>query len=149
MDRKPSTGAIVIMASGALMLIGSFLDFFKVDFGFGSEGESAWGSGLFPIAIYPVLFGLIMAAHAAAVSFADVRLPDQPAGFSWKQLHLALAAFALLIMLGYLVVDKGGADLAIGFFLMFLAAIGLMVGAVMFSKEGVTPVAGTAPPTPF
>lgn len=137
------------MASAAVMLLGSFLDFFKVDFGGGSNGESAWGSGLFPIAIYPLLFALVMAAHIAAVTFADARLPEYPLGFTWKQLHLALGAFAALIMLGYLVLDKGGFDFGAGFFLMLLSAIGLVVGAVLLQKESPAPAAGSTPPTPF
>ncbi len=137
------------MASAAVMLVGSFLDFFKVDFPGGSEGESAWGSGLFPIAIYPLLFALLMAGHIAAVSFADPRLPEHLLGFTWRQLHLALGAFAALIMVGYLIVDKGGADFGAGFFLMLLSAIGLVVGAVLLQKESSAPVAGSTPPTPF
>ncbi len=149
MTRKPSTAGIVIMASGAVMLLGSFLDFFKFDSDFGSQSESAWGSGLFPLAIYPLLFALVMTAQVVAVTFADARLPEPPLGFTWKQLHVVLAVVAALIMVGYLILDKGEYDFGAGFFLMFLSAIGLVVGAVLLQKEAPAPAAGSTPPTPF
>jgi hypothetical protein len=78
-------------------------------------------------------------------------------GFGWKQIRLALAVFAGLLMLGFLIVD--GPDKGIGFWLMLLGAIALVAGAVMETigydpqaakaGGGAAPGApGAAPPTP-
>lgn len=131
------------------MLLFSFFAFFK----FGDNSYSAWSGdvpGLFPISLYPVLFGVAMAAQIALTRFANVKLPDHVLGFTWKQIHLILGAFAALLMLGYLITEKGSADFGFGFFIMLLGSIALVVGAVMYRNEGDTaPSAGTTPPTPF
>ena len=149
-DKKPTVPDIVMMAGGVVCLLFSFLAFYK----FGSVSRSAWGSGLFPIATYVALFGLIVGGSVALMKFANVSLPDPILGFSWKQIRLALSLFAGLLMLGYLIVDKGGLDFGIGFWLMLLGAIALVAGAVMetigfdpqAAKGGAAP--GAAPPAP-
>ncbi len=147
---KPTVPDWVMMAGGLVVLLFSFLAFYK----FGSVSRSAWGSGLFPIATYVALFGLIIGGSAALRVFAGTKLPEPIIGFTWKQIRLALAIFAGLLMLGYLIVDKGGLDFGIGFWLMLLGAIALVAGAVMetigfdpqAAKGGAAP--GAAPPAP-
>ncbi len=152
MKSKPTTAQIVIMASGAVCLLFSFFNFYKVDFGGQTEGTSAWGSGLFPLATYVAIIGLVMAGVVALTVFAGVSLPAEILGFTWKQIHLALAFFAALLMLGFLIVDKGSLDLGIGYFFMLLGAAGLLAGAIMLQREpepAAGPGPGTTPPTPF
>lgn len=48
------------MASGGVALLGSFLPFVDVDGQFGGT-VTAWGDGLFPIAAYVAIFGLLQA----------------------------------------------------------------------------------------
>jgi hypothetical protein len=169
--KKLSPAAIVILAAGVVALVASFLAFYKYSYGGvglsqaeidaaraagltlpsnvggGSTSYSAWsnsGFGLFPLAIVPALFGLIMALQVGLTNFANVTLPERVLGFEWPQIHLLLAAQALLLMLCYLAVDNGSASYGIGFWLMFLASIGLVVGAVMLAREPAA-AAGPAP----
>jgi hypothetical protein len=169
--KKLSPAAIVILVAGALALIASFLAFYKYSFGGtglsqaeidaaraagitlpgniggGSTSYSAWSTSgflLFPLAILPALFGLIMALQVALTNFANVKLPERVLGFDWTQIHLLLGIQALLLMLCYLAVDKAGLSYGIGFWLMFLASIGLVVGAVMLARE---PATATGPAT--
>lgn len=60
-------------------------------------------------------------------------------------MHLALGGFSALIMIGYLILNDAK---GIGFWLMFLAAAGLVVGAVLLQRDGARPGTG-APPSPF
>jgi hypothetical protein len=151
-DKKPTVSDIIMMAGGAVCLLFSFLAFYE----FGGSSRSAWGSGLFPIATYVALFGLIVGGSVALTKFANVKMPDPILGFSWKQIRLALSLFAGLLMLGYLIVDKGGLDFGIGFFLMFLGAAALVAGAIMetigfdpqAAKAGGGAAPGAAPPSP-
>ncbi|GIU90222.1 MAG: hypothetical protein KatS3mg010_1321 [Acidimicrobiia bacterium] len=136
--KKLSPGAIVIIAAGALMLIGSFLDFWTIEFFGVSESRNAWSGDTapgFPFTIIPVLCGVVMAVHVALTAFGNVNLPDRLLGFTWSQLHLVLGVQAAIMMLAMLIQDKDPADPGIGFWLMLLAAIGLVVGAVLRERE--------------
>jgi hypothetical protein len=124
-DLKPSQ--IVTMASGAVMLLFSFFAWYKV----AGNSTSAWGSGLFPLAWFVPIFGTISAGVMAATIFGNVRLPEPILSFSWRQIHFILAFSALVIAVGYLLVDSGSVDKGIGFWFNLLGAIGLIVGAVM------------------
>ena len=89
-DKKPTVPDIIMMAGGAVCLLFSFFAFYE----FGGSSESAWGSGLFPIATYVALFGLIVGGSVALMKFANVKMPEPILGFSWKQIRLALSIFA-------------------------------------------------------
>jgi hypothetical protein len=127
-NKQPTPGEITIMVAGAVMLIFSFFDFGR----FVSK-ESAWGSGLFPIATLIPIYGVLMALQIAVTKFGNVNLPDRVAGFTWEQVHLLLGAFALLMSLGWIV--SGLDDKGIGLWVLFLGSIGLVVGAVMLQRE--------------
>jgi hypothetical protein len=167
--KKPSPAGIVILAAGAVALIASFLAFYKYSYGGiaisqadrnaaraagislpgggSSKSFSAWSSsgfGLFPLATLPALLGLVMALQVGLTTFADVKLPARVLGFDWLQIHLVLGVQAVVLMLAYLLVNKGPATYGIGYWLMFVASIGLVVGAVMLSREP-APAAGTNP----
>jgi hypothetical protein len=141
-NRKLSPGNIVIVVSGVVMLIASFLAFYKIDvpagFGIGDKNYSAWSSdvGLFGIATLVVLLGVVMALQVVLTNFANVSLPDRVLGLSWDQIHVALGFQATIMMLAFLVRDKLGLDFGIGFWLMLIAAIALLVGAIMRTREG-------------
>jgi hypothetical protein len=171
--KKLSPAGIVIMVGGVVMLIGSFLAFYKYSLGSlgisaadraaaravgvklpegNSISWSAWthnGAPLFPLTILPVLLGLIMALQVGLTNLANVRLPERVLGFDWKQIHLLCGAQAALLMVLYLIVNKEGASFGVGFWLMLLASIALVVGAVMLSREPAAApggAMGTPPP---
>ncbi len=132
-DSKVTPPVILILVGGGLVLIGSFLDFVSS----GSFGVSAWDGDFvpFPVTIIPVLCGVAMAVHIGLTTFASVNLPDKVLGLGWIQIHLALAFQAVALMVTFLIVEKGGADIGIGLWLMLIASILLIVGAVMRERE--------------
>jgi len=136
-----SVPQIIILASGGVMLIGSFLDFLG--------GENAWSGGL--IFVLAALLGIIMAVVVALTAFANVKLPERVLTLSWNQIHLSLAIYAAILMLSWLLwkVPGGSVDRGAGFWLMFLAAAGLVVGAVMLRNEAPATGGPAAPPTSF
>jgi hypothetical protein len=151
MDKlKLSTANIVILVAGVVMLIASFLAFNKISipsfssggvkFGGGSKSYSAWSTGHFLIATIPALIGVVMAAHVAIVEFASgVKLPEKVLGLSWNQVHLVLGFQATIMMLAFLIQSTPGLDKGIGLFLMLIAAIALLVGAVLRMQEKTNP----------
>jgi hypothetical protein len=139
---------IIIMASGVVMFLFSFFAWYKSSLGGGST--SAWGSGLFPLAWFVPIFGIISAAVMAAVVFGGVRLPEPILSFSWRQIHFVLAFTALVIAVGFLLVDAPGIDRGVGFWFNLLGAIGLTVGSVMeLLSPGQSRSPRSGPATPF
>jgi hypothetical protein len=154
MDKlKLSTANLVILVAGLVMLIASFLAFNKYSRGSvtignvhigGTISYSAWSSHYFLIATIPALIGIVMAAQVAVAGFApEVKLPDRVLGLSWTQIHLVLGFQATIMMLAFLIQDTGILDKGVGLFLMLLAAIALLVGAVLRMQERPS---GSTPP---
>lgn len=142
-DLKPST--IMLIGGGAVLLLGTFLDWVSVDGGdfIGDFGANAWDTDFFGLlGIVAALIGLVIGGGVAARQFGNVNMPSMPFGFSHEQIHIVLSLFAVIITIGFVI--RG--DVGIGLWLSTLAAIVMVVGAVMEANEG----AGDAtPPTQF
>lgn len=126
-NQKPTTAELAIMISGGVMLVGSFLNFYS------GGSSTAWSRFIFPVATLLPLYGVVMAGHIALTKFTGVKLPARIGTFTWEQIHLALAFFAALLALCFLMVNNPG--LAAGVLIEVLAAAGLVYGAVMLQKE--------------
>src|SRR5262245_2399562 len=114
---KLKTSDWVIAASGLVLLIASFLDWFTASvegndiFGGVTVGGNGWDVGFFWAGI-PVLLGLAMIAVVAIRAFApDTKLPDLPIG--WGQALFIAGAIAAVIVLLKLLIgeDVDGAEL--------------------------------------
>ena len=157
----------VIGASAILLLIFSFFPWYDFTVsttiaGVGGghvTGGARSGWSYFLFGIIPVLLALIMLAQIIVTRFTETKLPDLPV--TWAQVHViagGLAAF--LIFLRLVLADSrgtGGFSLAgtgihiaanrkFGLFLAFLAAIGLVVGAVLKLREPAAEAGGATPP---
>ena len=144
MNNNVTPPQIIIMASGAVMLLGSFLKFFGDD--------NAWSSGALPVVTVAAWIGVAMGVVIALEAFANTKLPDRVLTFTWPQLHLVLSIYAALMMLGWLLwkLPSGASlDRGAGFWLMFLGAAGLVVGAVMLRNESPASAGPSSPPTSF
>lgn len=125
---KPTPANLLIMVGGAVMLIGSFLAFYKAP----GQSVTAWSSGLFGIATVVVLCGAAMGGQVALSIYATgVSLPPKLFGLTWDQVHLALGFQAAIMMLAYLFLNHGIASFGIGFWMMLISAIALFAGAIM------------------
>ena len=142
MKTQPKPSQIVIMASGAVCFIFSFLAFVKVP----GDSKGGWGSGIFPFGAFVGIFGLACAVVVALALFSDVKLPDNVLTFNTKQLLFILAFTSAVIMISFLLIDYFGADKGIGLYLCLLGSIGLVVGTVMELLD--TSTGTTAPPPP-
>ena len=156
MKSSPKPSQIAIVAGAAVMLIFSFLDFVKTSYG--SVGYSAWsGDYLFPLAIFPLLFALVVGGTTAATVFGGVELPEPILTMNWKQIDFALAFAATAILLGLAISTPNGLDLGIGLIFSLLGTIALTAGTVMEllnvevggGSGGGTASPSDQPPTPF
>lgn len=138
MEKNPTPGEIVVMAGAGLAFLFSFFPFYSGRSGIGNT--SAWGSGRFPVATLIVFFAVAAGVLVALVRFANVQYPPGGfLGFAWNQLLVALTFFAAILGLAFLIVDKGPFyKLGFGFWLVFIGAIGTLVGAIIMMNEAKT-----------
>jgi hypothetical protein len=122
--QKVTRAEIVILAAGAAMLVGSFLDF--------DSGRSAWSSPWFPIVTLIPLYGVLMAGQIAVTRYAKVDLPPDVASFTWEQLHLLLATFAALMAVCWVIAAE---QRQIGMWILTLGALAAFAGALMLQSE--------------
>jgi len=137
---KISPANIVILVAGVVILIASFLAFYKLEIPKqtlgnitigGSTSYNAWSTGQFLIATLPALLGAVMAAHVVLAAFSNVDLPETVLGLTWDQIHLALGFQAALMMIAFLIRSNPYSSFGIGFWLMLFAGVALLVGAIM------------------
>lgn len=145
---------IVLLASGAVLFLFSFFAFLTFS-GFGaSESRNAWSGdlGMSPLSIFPALLGLAVAGLVAAMAFGNVKVPDRVLTLTWPQLFFTAGFASFLILFGLLlsVETGGGIGFGFGFWLMLLASIGIIVGAVMeITQGGSTGPAASGTAQPF
>jgi hypothetical protein len=129
---KLSPANIVILAAGVVMLIASFMSFYRLPFPGGAVTANAWDRGLFLIATLPVLLGGFMALQVGLVAFGRIDMPNRLLGLTWDQVHLVLALQCVVLMLAFWAEARPPTvTFGAGFWLMFAAAIALVVGALM------------------
>ena len=133
-----SLGEKLIAGGGLLMLIASFLPWYKIDFGIEELGFSSsvtrngWES---PGAIWSVLAVILAVAMAVAVlgpKFGNMRLPAL-GQYSWGQAMLAAGAIVAVFILLKLINESS--YLSYGFFLGIIAAAALAAGGYMLYTE--------------
>lgn len=155
--RSITPGEIVILASGAVVLLFSFFPWFGSNFL--NASVNAWDSGLFPLATLVALAGTLMAVQILLDRVLGVSLPARLAEFTWEQIHIFLGVLAFLIAFCYLLLDKGGTGIKYGFYISLLGSVGLVVGAFLIRQErrnlpavaggyGAAPAAPTWTPPP-
>jgi hypothetical protein len=131
--RKLAPADVVILAAGAVMLIGSFLAFYKLPAGFaGTVTFNAWDRGFFMIAALPALLGAVMALQIFLGAFGNITMPNRVLGLTWEQFHLVLSLQAALLMLMFLARSRyPTVSYGNGFWLMLTGSGGLLLGALM------------------
>ena len=132
MDKKLTTAEIVILASAGVMFLFSFFNWFGED----ELGVSGWDGDWFPLWTYVPIIGIIAGGQIALTRLAGAKLPDRILGFDWLQIHVILGLFAVLLMIGLLLVFE---EQQFGFVMCLLGSIGLLVGALMQRNEAASP----------
>jgi len=124
---------LAILASGAVALVSSFLDFITAPFG---SSVNAWSNGFVPLSTLPVFFVVLMAAQVTMVRFAHMDISSRPFGFTWDQIHLVLGFFATVVAAAWLLVSRPiGQHLGIGFWGIAVASVVALVGAAVMGRE--------------
>jgi hypothetical protein len=136
MDRiqAMSNSEKLIAAGGVLMLIASFLPWYRVSFLGFSVSANGWEA---PGALWSILAVVVGVALAAAVllpKFANVNLPDL-GGVTWGQAFLGGGIAAAVFVVLKLVNESS--SMSFGFYLGIIAAALLVAGGFLaFQEEG-------------
>lgn len=139
MEKNPTPGEIVVMAGAGVTLLFSFFPFYKLEVGDFSDDTSAWGSGLFPVATFIVLFAVAAGVLVALTRFANVHFPPGGVlGIGLNPLLLVLTFYSALLAVGYLILDKGGVDFGFGFWFVLIGSVATLVGAIIMTNEAKT-----------
>jgi hypothetical protein len=128
--KQPTPGEWIIMVAGAVMLIFAFTPFFT-----NGKSYSTFGEGLFPVATIIPLYGVLAAVPVALTCFAGVEFPKTILGYTWPHIYALLGLFATILAVAYLIVDKGGFDLGVGYIFELLGSIALLVGGGLLLRE--------------
>ena len=147
-----SMGEKLILIAGVVLLIASFLPWYRIDLGpFGDVSRNGWQSPGAFWSIIAVFIGLAMSGVVAVKTFSAVELPSDIGGQSWARIHPGGGAVALLFLIIKFINENS--YLSFGFYIGFIAVLALAGGALlMFRDEGGTlpgmPPSGGPPGSP-
>ena len=147
--KKFTTNELIILGGCVLMIIGYFMKWFAVDFGFGAEA-SVSGSHYFFQGTIPLLLSLVLGAAIIVKKLVpDVNIPDLPV--PWNQALLIVAGVSGVLVVLRLLTGDSGTDRKIGLFIATIGVVGQVVGAFLKfqAKEDESPAGGAAPPQAF
>ena len=127
----------LIAGGGLLMLIASFLPWYKVSFDIagisGSVTRNGWESPGSIWSVLATLIAVVLAGTIVAVRFGNMRLPDLGSGISWAMIYAGGGAVIVLcIILKFL---GESSSISYGFFLGIIAAIAIAAGGYLIYQE--------------
>ena len=139
MDRinEMTLGEKLVCGGAILMLIASFLAWYKVDFGIegiavSSVSRNGWQSPGAIWSILAVIISLALAGSILGARFGNMRLPEL-GQFTWGQAYLAGGALVAICLVIKLVNESS--YLSIGFFLGIVAAALVAAGGYLIYSE--------------
>ena len=126
--KRAEPGWFVLALAGLAAILGSFLPFYTFT---GDVSATVWNRGLFPTATLIPLLGFAIGVEALFVLIRG-REPRSPfLNFTWEQVRLAVGAFMILLALSYVVQDRAGGTLGIGYLVLSVSALATFAGGVM------------------
>jgi hypothetical protein len=136
-----SLGEKLIAAGGVLLLIASFLPWYRVSVRFGEFSASASANGweapgaLF--SILAVLIGVVLAGAVLGPKLGNMQLPAL-GSITWGQAFVGGGAAALILVIIKFLNESS--SISFGFFLGFIAAAALAAGGYLLYTEEKTGV---------
>ena len=128
MKRQISVADLLFGAGGILAFLFSFFTFIS----YRGTGDSAWGSGNFPIATIPAVLALFAELLVIFDLFGvKVKLPDKILTLTWPQIRMTWGVTAAVLMLGFLILDKHGSHLTFPAWVMLIGSLAMATGSIM------------------
>ncbi len=141
--KRAEPGWFVLALAGLAAILGSFLPFYTFT---GDVSATVWNRGLFPTATLIPLLGFAIGVEALFVLIRG-REPRSPfLNFTWEQVRLAVGAFMILLALSYVVQDRAGGTLGIGYLVLSISALATFAGGVMTRRAELARAPGEEAP---
>lgn len=141
--KKLTPGEIVIAASGVVLLIFSFLPWYKFGgasvtiggqtFGGGTVTWNGWEDPNQLASIIAILLGVVMAAHVLITRLAGVSMRDRIGSVGWGVFYLVGGIVSFVFLLLKFLDYNDGTEFS--FYISILASLGLAVGGFLCARE--------------
>jgi len=134
-------GWLLLALAGLAAVFGAFLPFYTYSDGI---DVTVWSRGLFPTAALIPLLGAAVGVQAAFVLVRGHEPRSPFLNFTWEQARLAAGAFMILLTLSYLVQDRAGGTLGIGYALLAGSSLATFGGGVLTRRAQLARTPGAA-----
>jgi hypothetical protein len=141
--KRAEPGWLLLSLAGLAALLGSFLPFYTFARG---VDATVWSRGLFPTAALVPLLGFLIGAEALFVLIRGHEPRSPFLNFTWEQVRLAVGAFMILLALSYLLQDRAGGTLGVGYLILSLSSLATFAGGVMTRRAQLARAPGEEPP---
>src|SRR2546430_1542882 len=141
--KRAEPGWLILSLAGLAALLGSFLPFYTYTRG---VNVTVWSRGLFPTATLIPLLGAAMGVEALCVWIGGHEPRSPFLNFTWEQVRLAVGAFMILLALSYVVQDRAGGTLGIGYLVLSVSALATFAGGVMTRRAELARAPGEKAP---
>ena len=141
--KRAEPGWLVLALAGLAALLGSFLPFYTFT---RDVDVTVWSRGLFPTAALIPLLGFAIGLEALFVLIRGHEPRSPFLNFTWEQVRLAVGAFMILLALSYVVQDRAGGTLGLGYLILSLSALATFAGGVMTRRAELARAPGEKAP---
>lgn len=140
--KRAEPGWFLLALAGLAAVLGSFLPFYTFA---GDVNVTVWSRGLFPTATLIPLLGFAIGLEALFVLIRGHEPRSPFLNFTWEQVRLAVGAFMILLALSYIVQDRAGGTLGLGYLVLSLSALATFAGGVMTRRAELVRAPGEEP----
>ena len=143
--KRARPGWLLLALAGLAAVFGAFLPFYTYANGI---DVTVWSRGLFPTAALIPLLGFAVSIEAVVVLIRGHEPRSPFLNFTWEQVRLAVGAFMILLTLSYLLQDRAGGTLGLGYVLLSVSSLATFGGGVLTRRAQLARVPGEAVPEP-
>jgi hypothetical protein len=141
--KRAEPGWFVLALAGLAAVLGSFLPFYTFA---GDVYATVWSRGLFPTAALIPLLGFAIGVEALFVLIRGHEPRSPFLNLTWEQVRLAVGAFMILLALSYIVQDRAGGTLGLGYLALSISALATFAGGVMTRRAELARAPGEEQP---
>lgn len=141
--KRAEPGWFVLALAGLAAIFGSFLPFYTFT---GDVSVTVWSRGLFPTATLIPVLGFAIGVEALFVLIRGHEPRSPFLNFTWEQVRLAVGAFMILLALSYIVQDRAGGTLGLGYLALSISALATFAGGVMTRRAELARAPGEKAP---
>jgi hypothetical protein len=134
---------LLLALAGLAAVFGAFLPFYTYANGI---DVTVWSRGLFPTAALIPLLGFAVSVEAVVVLLRGHEPRSAFLNFTWEQVRLAVGAFMILLTLSYLLQDRAGGSLGLGYVLLSVSSLATFGGGVLTRRAQLARVPGEEVP---